>query len=110
VKTNQKTTIGIISNRRRPSARTTNSHVFRAPSTAVVYEIVPTPRRGLNRTEAAAYIGVSPSKFDEMVRDGRMCAPKRIDARVIWDIRQLDAAFDSLPSELDDAQNPWDEP
>jgi hypothetical protein len=45
-----------------------------------------------------------------MVRDGRMCAPKRIDARVIWDIRQLDAAFDSLPSELDDAQNPWDEP
>jgi len=79
-------------------------------SAAVVYEVVSTPRRGLNRAEAAAYIGVSPSKFDEMVRDGRMCAPKRIDARVIWDIRQLDAAFDSLPGEVDDGQNPWDEP
>jgi hypothetical protein len=36
--------------------------------------------------------------------------PKRIDARVIWDIRQLDVAFESLPSEVDDAQNPWDAP
>jgi hypothetical protein len=110
VKINQKTTLEINSYRRRPSARTTNSHVFSGRATAVVYEIVPTPRRGLNRTEAAAYIGVSPSKFDEMVRDGRMCAPKRIDARVVWDIRQLDAAFDGLPSEGDDVQNPWDEP
>lgn len=45
------------------------------------------PRRGLSRLEAALYIGVSPSKFDEMVKDGRMCPPKRIDGRVVWDIR-----------------------
>ena len=110
MKTKQKTTLETHSYRQRPSARTTNAHISRRPSTAVVYEIVSPPRRGLNRIEAAAYIGVSPSKFDEMVRDGRMCSPKRIDARVIWDIRQLDAAFDSLASEVDDTENPWDEP
>ena len=30
------------------------------------------PPRGLSRVQAAEYIGVSPSLFDEMVRDGRM--------------------------------------
>jgi predicted DNA-binding transcriptional regulator AlpA len=59
----------------------------------------PIPRRGLSRAEAAIYLGISPSKFDELVRDGRMPAPKRIDARKIWDIHSLDMAFDALPSE-----------
>lgn len=68
------------------------------------------PRRGLNRCEAALYIGVSPSKFDELVKDGRMCPPKRVDGRVIWDIRQLDEAFDCLPCGHEEASsNPWDE-
>ena len=57
------------------------------------------PRRGLSRVEAATYLGISPSKFDELVRDGRMPAPKRIDGRKIWDIHSLDIAFDALPSE-----------
>jgi excisionase family DNA binding protein len=59
------------------------------------------PRRGLSRVEAAAYIGVSPGKFDELVRDGRMPAPKRIDGRKVWDIQNLDVAFDAFPSEND---------
>lgn len=59
------------------------------------------PPRGLSRVEAAAYIGVSPTKLDEMVRDGRMPRPKRIDGRVVWDRKHLDAAFDALP---DDAE------
>jgi hypothetical protein len=61
--------------------------------------IPPVPRRGLSRGEAATYIGVSVRKFDEMVEDGRMPAPKRIDSRKIWDVRSLDLAFDALPSE-----------
>jgi predicted DNA-binding transcriptional regulator AlpA len=69
-----------------------------------------TPRRGLNRAEASLYVGVSPSKFDELVKDGRMCSPKRIDGRVIWDIRQLDEAFDCLPCDDKTDSNPWDEP
>jgi hypothetical protein len=31
--------------------------------------------------QAAAYIGVSPTLFDEMVRDGRMPKPTRINAQ-----------------------------
>jgi excisionase family DNA binding protein len=57
------------------------------------------PRRGLSRVEAAAYVGVSPGKFDELVGDGRMPAPKRIDGRKVWDIHNLDVAFDVLPTE-----------
>lgn len=64
------------------------------------------PRRGLHREEAALYIGVSATKFDEMVSDGRMPRPKRIDARNVWDLRALDLAFDALPDDGD--VNPWD--
>lgn len=53
--------------------------------------------RGLAREEEAAYIGVSPRMFDEMVRDGRMPKAKRINARSVWDRRSIDAAFDDLP-------------
>ena len=69
----------------------------------------PVPFLGMNRTEAAAYIGVSPSKFDEMVTDGRMPPPKRIDTRCVWDSRQLSSAFDKLPGGADDDRNEWDE-
>ncbi|MDX2289774.1 MAG: hypothetical protein NW217_13245 [Hyphomicrobiaceae bacterium] len=55
--------------------------------------------RGLSRVEAAAYVGVSPTKFDEMVGDGRMPPAKRADARRIWDRLALDAAFAALPDE-----------
>ncbi len=63
--------------------------------------------RGLSRGEAAAYVGVSARKFDEMVADGRMPRPKRIDARTIWDRLRVDDAFAALPG--GDEANPWDE-
>ncbi|HRN87911.1 MAG TPA: hypothetical protein PK271_04855 [Hyphomicrobium sp.] len=66
------------------------------------------PPRGLNRIEAAAYIGVSPSKFDEMVKDGRMPGPKRIDARVVWDRLRLDTAFEALPDATGRADDVWE--
>jgi hypothetical protein len=64
--------------------------------------------RGLSREQAAAYVGVSPTLFDIMVKDGRMPGPKRINARTVWDRLQVDAAFAALPSN-DDTANPWDE-
>ena len=67
------------------------------------------PIRGLNQNVAAEYIGVSPSKFDEMVQDGRMPPPKKIDRRRVWDIHQLDSAFDKLPCDVDEDRNSWDE-
>ncbi len=56
----------------------------------------PVPRRGLRRDEAAAYVGISPSKFDQLVRERRMPQPLRIDGCTLWDIRALDSAFDAL--------------
>jgi predicted DNA-binding transcriptional regulator AlpA len=66
----------------------------------------PVPRRGLSRDEAAMYIGISAGKFDEMVADGRMPAPVRIDSRRVWDIRSLDLAFDALS--VDNRGGSWE--
>jgi predicted DNA-binding transcriptional regulator AlpA len=66
------------------------------------------PRRGLRRVEAAVYVGVSPTKFDELVETGHLPQPKRIDRIVVWDVRKLDDAFDALPGDDSDVGNPWD--
>jgi predicted DNA-binding transcriptional regulator AlpA len=71
--------------------------------------------------QAAAYIGVSPSHFDKLIRDRLMPPPKRLGGRVVWDRNQIDKAFDALdvdtnqnqdddaPSDHpDDDSNPWD--
>jgi predicted DNA-binding transcriptional regulator AlpA len=63
--------------------------------------------RGLSRTDAASYIGVSTSLFDVMVKDGRMPQPKRINARTVWDKRQLDDAFDALPGGYNEEDEDW---
>ena len=57
------------------------------------------PPRGLSREEAARYVGVGPTLFDEMVADGRMPRPKRANSRVLWDRIALDAAFSDLPGD-----------
>ncbi|HVW91451.1 MAG TPA: hypothetical protein VHB74_02470 [Devosia sp.] len=56
----------------------------------------PLPRRGLHRIEAAVYVGVSTTKFDEMVENRTMPEPIHIGSRLVWDIRKLDDAFDAL--------------
>lgn len=55
------------------------------------------PPRGMCRDEAARYIGVGTTKFDEMVKDRRMPQPKRVDGRLVWDRLAIDAAFTDLP-------------
>src|SRR4249919_3790416 len=52
---------------------------------------------GLARTKAASYIGVSPSLFDQMVADSRMPKPRSINSRMVWDRREIEAAFSALP-------------
>lgn len=66
--------------------------------------------RGLHLSQAAKYIGIGVTKFNQMVADGRMPKPRRIDARKVWDCRELDDAFDALPhdEEDDEGENPWD--
>ena len=67
----------------------------------------PIPRRGLSRIEGAAYLGISPSKFDEMRKDGRIGPAKLIDGRKVFDIQMLDEAFDALPDEINHAAEDW---
>lgn len=62
--------------------------------------------RALGRPDAAAYVGISPSKFDQLIEDGRMPRPRRIDGRVVWDRYALDEAFENLP--IDQPPNPLD--
>jgi predicted DNA-binding transcriptional regulator AlpA len=71
-------------------------------------EMRPVPRRGLSRDESAMYIGISVGKFDELVADGRMPGPVKIDSRKVWDVRALDLAFDVLVNESYPA-NSWDD-
>jgi predicted DNA-binding transcriptional regulator AlpA len=72
-------------------------------------EVLHIEPRGLRRPKAAAYINVSQTKFDELVKDGRMPRPKRIDACKVWDRRELDEAFEALPHDDDGDSNPWGE-
>jgi predicted DNA-binding transcriptional regulator AlpA len=71
----------------------------------------PVPRRGLSRLDAAMYLGISPSKFDELVKDGRMPRPRAIDSRKVWDVLELDLAFDELPREDESPRlgSSWDD-
>ena len=55
----------------------------------------------MDRIEAARYVGVGVTKFDELVADRRMPRPKKIDGRMVWDRIALDAAFTDLPSRED---------
>jgi hypothetical protein len=43
-----------------------------------------------------------------MVKDSRMPPPKRVNARTIWDIRQLDDAFEALPSDETSDHDPFE--
>lgn len=72
----------------------------------VPLKVQTSPRRGLSREEAAAYVGIGTTMFDEMVKAGTMPPPYRIGNRTIWDIRDLDSAIDNLKTPA--RANPWD--
>jgi excisionase family DNA binding protein len=57
------------------------------------------PPEGLCRSEAARYVGVSATTFDDLVEKGEMPRPRRYKTcrRVIWLRRDLDHALQHLP-------------
>jgi predicted DNA-binding transcriptional regulator AlpA len=55
------------------------------------------PPRGLSHEEAARYVGLGTTKFDELIADRRMPKPRQVDGRTIWDRVELDIAFSELP-------------
>lgn len=79
------------------------SHAVRRPLIAAHDRI------GLSRVQAAEYIGVSASLFDEMVKEGRMPQPKLINSRKVWMRTRIVEAFAGLPEDGQDegSGNPW---
>lgn len=62
------------------------------------YHAIPVSERaGLSRPEAAEYIGVSATLFDQAVADGRMPQPRHMNSRLVWSRRELDRYFEELP-------------
>lgn len=59
--------------------------------------------RGLRRDAAADWVGMSPTKFDELVKSGLMPRGKLVRGCRVWDRYQLDSAFENLPDEDEDA-------
>jgi predicted DNA-binding transcriptional regulator AlpA len=50
------------------------------------------PRRGLDRDEAAIYVGITLATFDQMVNDGRLPKPTELDGECVRGLMQLDRA------------------
>ena len=63
--------------------------------------------RGLSRIDAAEYLGISPSKFDELRKDGRVSPPRQIDSRRVWDRHDLDSDFEAFPQEANETAEDW---
>jgi hypothetical protein len=55
--------------------------------------------RGLRRAAAADWVGMSPTKFDELVEAGLMPRGKKVRGCRVWDRYELDTAFENLPDE-----------
>jgi hypothetical protein len=53
------------------------------------------------------YLGISPSKFDELHKSGRIGPAKILDGRKLYAIEILDDFFDALPEETHDAVEDW---
>ena len=45
------------------------------------------------------YLGISPSKFDELRKTNRIAPPKVLDGRLIFTVERLDEFLDALPDE-----------
>ncbi len=76
----------------------------------------PMLKRGLSREEAAHYVGIGVTLFDEMVASGLYPQPHLQKGRITWDLWELDEAFKKLPKRKAVGQNAgpplsggWDE-
>lgn len=65
------------------------------------------PRLGLNRSEVALSIGVSPNTVDLMVKEGFLPKPRKWHTRKIWIVSEIEAALHEWPT--DDSVNPGDD-
>lgn len=55
------------------------------------------PPRGLSREEAAEYLGLGVTLFDDLIKQGALPEPVKAGGRVVWDRFALDRAFEAFP-------------
>ena len=55
--------------------------------------------RGLRREAAANWVGMSPTKFDELVKAGLFHKGKKVHGCRVWDRYLLDIEFENLPDD-----------
>jgi hypothetical protein len=67
----------------------------------------PYPPRLMRREAAARYLGMSPSKFDQLVKDGTLPSPARLGGMSLYDRHRLDAAADDLANPDVDEFEKW---
>lgn len=56
------------------------------------------PPRGLSHDEAAEYLGLGVTLFDDLIKQGVLPEPIKAGGRVLWDRFALDRAFEALPT------------
>lgn len=72
-----------------------------------VFTLPPTlAPRGLSREEAAAYLGIGTTLFDDLVKIGSLPAAHKLRGAVRWDRLEIDAAFEKLPRNGPDIADP----
>ena len=64
-------------------------------------------KRGLSKIEAAEYVGVGKTKFNDLVNSNRMPSPRLADTKPVWDVRELDDYFDRLPIKGEAQKDVW---
>jgi hypothetical protein len=78
---------------RQPARRTRQSVL---PNLPVVF--------GLPEAEAAVAVGVSPTKFRELVTNGAMPAARVVGGKLVYDVDELRLAFKSHPHQGGDGE------
>lgn len=72
--------------------------------------------RGLTRDEAAGYLGIGTTLFDDLVKAGALPPARKLRGAVRWDRLEVDAAFEKLPRNGPDPardpppDDPWSRP
>ena len=66
------------------------------------------PRFALRRDEAAAAVAISPSLFDEWIRQGKMPAGRKRGGVVLWDTREVWESWCKVRDADAPAMNPFD--
>ncbi len=64
-------------------------------------------RFGLSRSEAAEYVGISPTLFDELVKGGLMPPAKMMKGRRVWLRPALERAAHDMPDAIGEGMNSY---